>query len=340
MDQKLNNGMGYSNSLNTDGMLAWGEGYLMLAYVEMYRATGDQSWLDKMVDQFDIVKKNRDDFRKVADYYRKIPLAGWGSDEYSSGKWHVWAIHTAMICQGPIEFVQLVKAEQRLRHKYARQANDMLIFIKECVAVFDPDWHVIPNTQEGYYSDPAIGPLPLNQQNALGIINLGIYLVTRDHLYRTRVERLASYFKDHMRFTPDGAVDWLYCPGQNKHDTDTEDILHAAVNVDFARKCANNHIVFNKKDILALCNTWLKHVHRSDREWADNIDGSGSSNTYMPQAVWGWIGLSQYNKKILTDMESAYVSRMDDRTDGAYMLGLAELARWQHELTKHRKRWF
>jgi len=53
LDNKINEGKGYSEDLNTDGfptgtLLAWSESYLMQAYATMYRATGDIKYLDKL----------------------------------------------------------------------------------------------------------------------------------------------------------------------------------------------------------------------------------------------------------------------------------------------------
>ncbi|MEA3431782.1 MAG: hypothetical protein U9R01_03755, partial [candidate division WOR-3 bacterium] len=53
LDNKVNNGEGYSKYLNIDGfptgaLLAWSESYLMQAYADMYRATGDIKYLDKL----------------------------------------------------------------------------------------------------------------------------------------------------------------------------------------------------------------------------------------------------------------------------------------------------
>src|SRR5437762_12594966 len=80
MDRRINNGQGYCGSLNTAGELAWGESYILQAYIEMYRATGDRAYLDDLVDHFDRVLSNRDDVRKTRDFYRNTSLAGWGSN--------------------------------------------------------------------------------------------------------------------------------------------------------------------------------------------------------------------------------------------------------------------
>jgi hypothetical protein len=65
-DAACNNGNGYKTGVAD--MLAWGESYIMLSYVEMYRATKDTHYLDKLIDHADCVLANRDDNRNFHDY--------------------------------------------------------------------------------------------------------------------------------------------------------------------------------------------------------------------------------------------------------------------------------
>src|SRR2546423_15340921 len=67
MDRRINSGQGYSTSLNTNGELAWGEGYILRGYMEMFKATGDTVYLDDLIEHFDRVLRSRDDVRKVRD---------------------------------------------------------------------------------------------------------------------------------------------------------------------------------------------------------------------------------------------------------------------------------
>src|SRR5262249_23237732 len=87
MNRRINNGLGYCASLNTTGELAWGESYVLRAYLEMYRATRDTGYLDSFIEHFDRVLANRDNIRHARDYYRKTALASWGSNEYSGNHW-------------------------------------------------------------------------------------------------------------------------------------------------------------------------------------------------------------------------------------------------------------
>lgn len=66
LDRSINNGNGYKSGSGSD--IAWGESYIMLAYVDMYRATRDTYYLDKLVDHADHVLDQRDDIRGFKDY--------------------------------------------------------------------------------------------------------------------------------------------------------------------------------------------------------------------------------------------------------------------------------
>jgi hypothetical protein len=332
MDKQINNGRGFSDALNNKGALAWGESYILQSYVEMYRATDDTAYLDRLVQHFERVLAKRDDVRRVIDYYRKVPLAGWGSDEFSQGRWHVWAVHTGMICQGPMDFVVLVNKRHRLRALYGRKADEFLARIKECVAAHDPEWRNGPGPHEGYYHDPGIGPLPLNQQNALGQVMIGLYQMTKNRTYKDRVRRLANYFKNRLRITPEGAYDWSYWPKPDAPGSGSEDLSHASINIQFAVRCREAHIVFNNKDMAAFAKTWLLQVKRAEGEWADTVSGGGGTNTYIPEAAGCWLDLSPFNRRIFHDIKRAFSMVGEDRVNCLLMLGLAKLARWQEQL--------
>ena len=300
----------------------------------MYRATGDTVYLDKLIEQFDRVLANRDDIKSLKDFYRKASLAGWGTSEYSKGKWHVWTVHTGMILQGPADFVQLVYAESALRKKYLKKADDYLIKIKESIAAHEPDWRHGPTSDEGYYVDPKIGPLPLNQQNALGSVFVSLYQATKDHYYRDKAAQLARYYKNRLRTTMDGSYVWSYWPKLDRLGTGSEDISHAAINVNFAVRCYTQKIVLGLNDMERFVRTWKNHIRRSAHEFTDDVDGNKVINTHSPQAVGRWMDLSIIQHDMLPDAVSAYDELPDNRFNGAEMLGIAKIARYTTSFAK------
>ncbi len=344
LDAAQHEGRGYSASLNVSGELAWGQSYLQQAYVDMYRATGRTKYLDSLVEQFDAVLRNRDDVRAQRGETTPPthapgakPAAGWGTPHYSKGVWHVWAVHTGMICQGPAEFVALVKRTPSLRKRYGETADRWTRRIAECVAAHDGEWREGPGPGEGHYTDSVVGPLPLNQQNALGIVMIDLYAATREPTYRDRATRLATYFRSRLRKTPDDAFDWAYNPKPDRTGTGSEDLSHAAINVQFAIRCRDARIVFTEFDMIRFARTWTDHVRRAPGEWADTVGGAGGPNTYIPQALGRWLDLCRWDREILADARQAFDDDPADAAGGAEMLGIAKLARWQRETTARGK---
>lgn len=81
LDQSVNNGNGYKSG--NAGNIAWGESYILIAYVEMFRATGDTRYLDKLVDHADHVLAQRDDRRGFKDYSGRSRAAWSVAGEYT-----------------------------------------------------------------------------------------------------------------------------------------------------------------------------------------------------------------------------------------------------------------
>jgi hypothetical protein len=81
LDRSINNGDG--NKSGSASNIAWGESYIMIAYVEMYRVTGDTYYLDQLVDRVDGVLEQRDDNRGFKDYSGRSRAAWSVAGEYT-----------------------------------------------------------------------------------------------------------------------------------------------------------------------------------------------------------------------------------------------------------------
>ncbi|WP_121820249.1 hypothetical protein [Halostella salina] len=75
-----------SEGTSESGLLAWGESYVMRAYLLMYLAHDDESYLDAFIEHADAVLQNRDSERGVTDYRGKS-LPVWRADSpYTIGR--------------------------------------------------------------------------------------------------------------------------------------------------------------------------------------------------------------------------------------------------------------
>lgn len=330
-DAADHDGRGGSESLNTNGELAWGESYRLIAYMEMYRATDDRDYLRRLVAHFDRVLGNRDDALGKVDAYAGRPLAGWGSERYSDGKWHAWIVHTGMILAGPAEFVRVVGSEAALRGEFGAKAAEYSARIAESIGDADAAWRTGPDPDEGWYFGAHPGKLlPLNQQNALGVVLLEMYRATGNPAYRDKVERLARFFHRRLRYPHSDYYDWAYWPGEHDDGRGSEDISHAGINVQFAAECAADGIVFTRSDAVRLARTWLQMVRRPDGTWAGTVGGTGDGAPYMPFSAGNWLVLSplipdHLAARLYGDALGAFVEQ-PTRGPGE-LLGIARLLR-------------
>ena len=69
-----------------DGEYAWGESYVMMGLITMYRVTGEHRYLDRFIEHADVVLSKRDSILGRKDY-RGRSLPGWGvGKHYSIGE--------------------------------------------------------------------------------------------------------------------------------------------------------------------------------------------------------------------------------------------------------------
>ncbi len=338
-DQANHEGKGYSESHNRNGELAWNESYVLMGYMEMYAATHDRDYLRRLIAHFDRMLTTRDDVLGVADAYAGKPLAGWGSDLYSGGKWHVWIVHTGMITIGPAEFVRTVKAEKGLQKEFGAKAAEYRARLEESIRDAEPYWHDGPGPDEGYYYGAYLASvLPLNQQNSLGVVLLDMVQATGNKNYRDKVERLAHFFRHRLRNTHADYNDWAYWPRENEEGPNSEDISHASINMDFVGRCAAAHLVFTRQDVARFARTWLHKIHRPDGTWADTVAGTGKGNEFRPGAIALWLGLcpalpADLGSALYQDAAHAYNGAGPYDAEG--MLAVARLLRYESLYSQH-----
>ena len=297
-----------------------------------HRATRDPAYLRRLVDHFDRMLKKRDDALGLADAYAGKPLAGWGSDRYSNGKWHVWLVHTGMISLGPAEFVHLVKRNKGLQKEFGAKAAEYQKRIEESIRDAEVNWRSGPRSDEGYYFEPHLGSVqPTNQQDIFGSVLVEMYGATGNGAYREKAERLARYFKNRLRSPSPEIYDWAYWPRETTDGPGSEDISHAHINVGFAARCAEAKIAFTRADAARFARTWLQKVKRPDGSYAGNVGGQGKGGQYMPYAIGLWLDLcgtlpDDLFAALYGDAERAFAAK--ETCSASEMLGVARLLRF------------
>ncbi|HEX3031701.1 MAG TPA: Ig-like domain-containing protein [Bacillota bacterium] len=287
----LNGGNWYKGSNNESSTLAWGESYVLRSYLEMYRATGNEAYLQKFIDQSNSVLAQRDSVRKVTIYNGKS-LPAWRTGPSSGLKTTGFFHHvaeTGMIAYPFADFARLVKQTPALA-KYQTTADTYLKAAKDAVGVLKADWRESGNT--GYYVFTPGGtfwadgiPAPFNQYAAIARTELAIYQVSGETEYLNRVTKMAQHMKSNMKYQSSydgyswnywygpGYTGWTAASGLSKNTPSyagykaLEDVSHGAIETDFIYACAKAGIVFNDTDLQRIGNTIKTQIiNRTDGE--------------------------------------------------------------------------
>jgi len=295
----VNSGNWFKDANNDNGQLAWGESYVMDAYLTMYEATGDTYYLDKFVAHGKGVLAQRDISRGVKDY-RGLSLPAWRNGSYTlNGEYAIFAVHTGMIAYPMAKFAALVTNTPSLQKYW----NDRTLFLqaaKDAVAVHKDEW--VDEGDTGYYKFRDDMPykqagliLPFNQYLAMARAELMIYRATGETQYQDRAKKMLQHFKNNLTVDQStNSYNWRY----SLYNTSYEDIGHANIDIDAAFQGYAAGLVFNTTDMVRFANTGAKKVVKPDGSIADNIIGGGT--TQYPWFIGMWSAYGQF-APVITD---------------------------------------
>lgn len=260
LDTSVNEGKGYKDYINSDGfptgaLLAWSESYLTQAYAEIFRATGDEGYLDKLYDHINSVIRNRDDFRGQLDYKGDL-VPAWGTDRYTRDKaWIHFVVHTGMITYPMLEFVQLIR--EHGIEKLKDEAEAILARVRESVDYHDGQWIVqetgfgLYTYPEDYYRKPNY-VIPLDQQAAMGRSLVLLWRLTGEEMYEMYYEKardIALAVKASLQQSNVDGYVWGVEIGPLSDRNRVADISHSTLTVDFIRLAYEAGLVFNTNDM-------------------------------------------------------------------------------------------
>jgi len=278
-------------SRSTDAAtLAWGQSYVLMAYLAMWEGTGETAYLDRFLTHCDRVLAARDDRHDVTDEIRGKVMPSWSTTKYTRGKRYAWIVHAGMITYPMARWAWLIRRDPAMRKRYADKAREYVKAVAETVAAFDDAWREGPNDGEGHYLGRYLKrALPLNQQNAMGRTLVALHLATGRDEYRSRAAKLARYFKNRIRRVDDRYV-WSYWPPRSG----AEDFSHAAINVDFAVACCRAGIVFDAGDMAAFARTF-RRASKGASGFTTAVDGRGGPDARHSAQAGRWLHLAFYD---------------------------------------------
>lgn len=290
---RMNTPMLRSESDLTGEGVCWHAAYDMNKFMEGYRKTGEQGYLEAAVTYYEALL---DKLYTAPDGYQ-----GWVGpyiyDENYIGDVH---IGDAILFNPMLDFSETIlkRSPETLREKYADKAEKYVSLAKKhLIEKWDQrgTWH-----EDGRYGayvswDQYMTPdhldewrvldvknsnltLPFNKQNSMGIACLRIYRITGETFYREKALKIFNYMKSRMTLFRDHYV-WNYWEPFGPWDIDESqsNSLRHWVNVHPYRnyqageiheivEAYHSGVTFNKIDIQRIINTNLKVMWNGDRE--------------------------------------------------------------------------
>lgn len=115
---------------------------------------------------------------------------------------------------------------------------------------------------------------------------------------------MAKYFKHHLEAENNSIPGdpYVWCYGRDCSDH-KEDISHGAIDVDFARLCAENGIVFDNTDMNRFAETFKEKLHSSHGEFGELVSGQEHpTKDWRKWAAGRWLFLTPYDQFVYTSV--------------------------------------
>ncbi len=365
LDSNFNQGLGHSLSSNDNGDLAWHEGYLLQAYLQLYRKTGEPRYLQNVVRHAEGILAQRDDRAGRTDY-RGRSEATWISTKYTEGEPYAWAVHTGILCFPMADWAATVLQDSSLHglrststgafkgQSFKSIADRFILECERSIQAHEDQWVEDPlgwDSKDSIFGSYRHRPdaafncagtlYPLNKNQTMGLALLALYQATGKAAYRDRVVRLANDFHRALRWFPKtNHYEWRFW-GNFPHcqSNRMEDISHAGISIDFAVLCAEAGIVFTETDLQRLANTFLVKVYKGPSYLANHVHGqsypSQRPNQWIDQGA-RWLKLAPYAPEMVPIMADYYLERgawSRQLNSGSRLLGVAHLACYAPDLS-------
>src|ERR1035437_7068946 len=268
-------------------------------YVNNYGLTKNTEWLDAGIKYYDFLISKLD---TDPDGYK-----GWIGPA-DGNVWQDAMVGDAILMDGILNFVVLVKEDVKLKSKYNQKADEYLKTVKkEFFEKYDKRGCWVEDGPYGSYigftkflkpndltkwvagprnTNPGISN-PFNKQMDAGIVCLKMMRITGDKYYRDKAQRIFFTAKSHFQYF-DNHYCWNYFDPQYKGDVDVArnntrhwvDVHmwrsgYQASEVDKIAEAYQYGIVFDEQDIKRIINTNLNVMWNKDKVNPKFINSNG-----------------------------------------------------------------
>lgn len=326
---------------------AWGWSYVGNSLIDMYKATGEEKYLELFVPQAEYIITQTDQKLGIESFTGSgLSLPVW-SDRgyYTAGKFnYAYPVHTGMITLPILRFVDIVK--ENSLNEYDAIADKFLIASGNALAVHNNDemWKDFSET-EGFYFGHPYGEGIVSEANKLGIPNrISIYLaacglfdkISGGKIYYERIEKSLNYFKNSLLNLDieHDAYYWTYWKINNLEYA-WEDISHGSITTYglFILHEEVGFTVFTNKDFKRFANIVYKVIDDKSspikiRKFIHNRIGENKiyysieENDYN-HSIIRWAFLGKHDKKALDKLGRLYKDIDEDMPPALKLAGIA-----------------
>jgi len=304
---------GYEGPTTDSGRnLAWTQSPHIRSYGEIYRATGDTQWLDRMAMWLDDVMS-----RCAEHSCHGVERTGWLDTAYDT----YYPVHQGRILTAFLEFARIVAENPVALAAYQSTADEYVALAEQVAASCDDLFQTTTagGTTVGYFRFPAascseaadwrVGPH--NQSLAMGTALVLLHTLTGGAPHLTKVDLLAAGLR-HDLVHVSGHYQWPYWPSYSEAygggNVKAEDQGHGSIDVEFAYY-AHLHGMggLSSTDLSRLAHTLTDVSDRSTpfgtRHFALRVDGTLCTNpdnvSKVDNLQPGWLWLQQFAPEVV-----------------------------------------
>ncbi|WP_281974579.1 hypothetical protein [Halobacillus litoralis] len=317
---------------------AWGWSYIANSLINMYKATGDEKYLELFVPQADYIFTHTDEKLGVESFTNtNLSLPAWSDrGHYTAGKFnYTYPVHTGMITLPILRFVETVKSNNL--NQFEDKADKFLELSGRALAIHDKDymWKDFSKS-EGFYIGHPYGQGIVSEAGKIGVLNrISIYLAASglydklngSNIYTERINKSLNYIKNSLlRYDEEyDSYYWSYWEEQVL-EKPWEDISHATITL-YGLYILHEEVgfsVFKEKDFKKFANNIYKiidddtsppkirkFIHKRDEEKATYY--SEEKNPYYHNVLdWSFLGI--YDKEVFDKIEQTYEQTNESMT--------------------------
>jgi len=297
---------------NKSENLAWGEGYMQNALLDLYEISGDTTLIDEMVKRVDTMMGTMWDVPPENVLCNRSVyqdgFLGWGSTYYDSrGYYQEYILHDGMIIYPMARLIRYIYNDSNLWRVYGQKADYYLNRIESnIIAKWYVNWDGNPmksGIELEYWG--GFRKIPNNHYLVFGAaLIILLDLTTNPHysaqntdfpsFYLEKATDMGNYFKSNLTLWQHvNAYVWGYW---NHYVGGVEDFSHGYVDMLYVFEAYYKGIVFDLTDMQRFTNTFLRLIWNGDINspvLSGTVDGQSTDN--QGYFSWVWPSLCEFD---------------------------------------------